>query len=280
MKKLACLILALGIGVPCACLADDAATRQLVAQARYWQQNGRQDLAVGAWQKLLRADENHPEGLIRLGLLEARTGHLAQAQELYQRATQLPSAPAGLAELETVLKAGKTAPTLSTARKQAQSGQAEVATSTDRGAVGTSKPTGQLGLEYYQTLGATAEGWEEARRGLAELARSNPGNQRYLVALARHLTYRESARREGIRQLSALKQPEQTEEVRKSWSQALVRLNARRGDRALFASYLSRFPEDQAVRERLALLDRPLVEIRKSGRAGPSQAGLKLLEQG
>ncbi len=280
MKKLACLILALGIGVPCACLADDAATRQLVEQARYWQQNGRQDLAVGAWQKLLRADENHPEGLIRLGLLEARAGHLAQAQELYQRATQLPSAPAGLAELETVLKAGKTAPTLSTARKQAQSGQAEVATSTDRSALGTSKPTGQLGLEYYQTLGATAEGWEEARRGLAELARSNPGNQRYLLALARHLTYRESARREGIRQLSALTQPEQTEEVRKSWSQALVRLNARRGDRALFASYLSRFPEDQAVRERLALLDRPLVEIRKAGRAGPSQAGLKLLEQG
>ena len=280
MKKLVCLLFALGLGLADAWSADDAATRQLVGQAQYWQQNGRDDLASDAWKKLLRADASHPEGLVRLGLLEARAGRLAQAQELYQRATQLPSAPAGLAELETVLKSGKSAPTLGIARKQAQSGQAEAATSTYRSALGTSKPTGQLGLEYYQTLGATAEGWEEARRGLAELARSNPGNQRYLVALARHLTYRESARREGIRQLSVLKQPEQPEEVRKSLSQALVWLNARRGDRALFVSYLSRFPDDQAVRERLALLDRPLVETRKAGRVGPSQAGFKLLEQG
>ncbi len=280
MKRLVCLLSALGIGIPGAWSADDAATRQLVAQAHYWQQNGRDDLASDAWKKLLRADVNHPEGLVRLGLLEARAGHVAQAQELYQRATQLPSAPAGLAELETVLKAGKSAPTISTARKQAQSGQAEAATRTYRSALGTSKPTGQLGLEYYQTLGATREGWEEARRGLEQLARSNPGNQRYQLALARHLTYRESARREGIRQLSTLRQQDQAEEVRKSLSQALVWLNARSGDRALFTGYLSRFPEDQAVRERLALLDQSLVETKKGGRAGRSQAGFKLLEQG
>ena len=207
MKKLACLILALGIGITDVWSADDAATRQLVEQARYWQQNGRADLAVGAWQKLLRADENHPEGLVRLGLLEARAGHVAQAQALYQRATQLPSAPAGLAELETLLNAGKSAPTPGTARKQAQSAQPEAATSTSRSASATAKPTGQSGLENYQTLGAT---------------------------------------REGIRQLSAVKQQDPTEKVR----------------------------------ERSAPLDRSLPETRKGGRAGSSQAGFKLLEQG
>lgn len=280
MKKLVFLFLALSIVVPKAGAVDDAATRQLVAQARYWQQNGRDELASDAWKKLLRADANHPEGLVRLGLLEARAGHVAQAQDLYRRATQLASVPAGLAELETVLKAGKNAPTLNIARSQAQSGQAEAATSTYRSALGTSKPTGSLGLEYYQTLGGTREGWEEARRGLTELARSNPGNQRYLLALARHLTYRESSRREGIRQLATMRQPEQAEEVRKSWSQALVWLNARRSDRALFTGYLDRFSDDQAVRERLALLERASVESRKGGRAGPSQAGFKLLERG
>jgi len=280
MKRLACLILVLGIGLPCAWSADDVGTRQLVEQARYWQQNGREDLAADGWRKLLRADASHPEGLVRLGLLEARAGHAAQAQELYQRASKLPSAPAGLAELETVLNAGKNAPALSTARKQAQSGQAEAATNTYRSALGTDKPAGQLGLEYYQTLGATSEGWEEARRGLEELVRNNPGNQRYQLGLARHLTYRESARREGIRQLSSLKREEQTEDVRKSLSQALVWLNARRGDRVLFTRHLSRFPEDKDVRERLALLDRTLLESKKTVRARPSQAGFALLEQG
>ena len=278
MKKLILLIVALGSGLSSAWAADDAATRKLVEQARYWQQSGRDDLAIGAWQKLLRADANHPEGLVRLGVLQARAGQLAQAQELYLRATQLAAAPAGLAELEMALRAGKNAPAIRAARKLAQAGQPEAAASNYRSALGTSKPTGQLGLEYYQTLGATREGWDEARGGLEELVRASPENPRYVFALARHLTYREATRREGIRRLSAMSQADP--EVRQSLSQALVWLDARRADRALMTGYLSRNPDDQAVQERLAALDQSLADARKGVRQKPSQAGFTLLEQG
>lgn len=279
--KLICLIFALGSAIQSAWSADDVATRQLVDQARYWQQNAREDLAAGAWRKLLRADSSHPEALIRLGLIEARAGRVVEAQELYRRAAQLSSAPAGLADLESALKAGKNAPAIDTARKQAQTGQAEAAASSYRSALGTSKPTGQLGLEYYQTLGATRDGWEEGRRGLEELARNNPGNQRYLLALARHLTYRESGRREGIRQLAVLSQRDQADqEVQKSLRQALVWLNARRTDRALFTAYLSRYPEDPEIQKRLTLLDRPAPAARKSAQVSPNQLAFNLLAEG
>lgn len=279
--KQSCLILALGFALQAAWSADDLAARQLVEQARYWQQNAREDLAADAWRKLLRADANHPEALIRLGIIEARAGRVAQAGELYRRAAQLSSPPAGLADLETALKAGKNAPAIDTARKQAQAGQAEEAVTSYRSALGTSKPTGQMGLEYYQTLGATRGGWEQARRGLEELLRNNPGNLRYQLALAQHLTYRESGRREGIRQLAALSQQQPTDpEVQKSLHQALVWLNARRGDRVLFTAYLSRYPEDEVIRQRLAGLDRPASTAGKKARELPGQVGFRLLAQG
>lgn len=275
------LLLALGCATSAAWSADNAATRQLVDQAKHWQQISRDDLAVGAWQKLLRADANHPEALIRLGLLEARAGHVPQAEELYRRAALLSPAPAGLSELEVALRVGKNASAIEAARKQAQSGQAEQAINTYRNALGGAKPAGQLGLEYYQTLGATPAGWEEGRRGLLELVQKNPGNQRYALALARHLTYQESTRREGIRQLVALGLRDQADpEVQKSLRQALLWLNAGRGDRALLSSYLSRHPDDQAIKERLARLDRPAAAPVKGARMGQSQLGFKALEQG
>ena len=279
MKKLAWLILALSSCAQLGWAADDPLAQRLIDQARYWQQKNREDLAADAWRKLLRAVPNHPMALIQLGAIEARAGHFKEAEELHARAAALTPPPPGLGELETALKLGR-APVaqLSAARQQAQAGQAQEAVKNYREILGQSKPAGQFGLEYYQTLGATREGWEEARRGLEELVRANPGDARYLLALARHLTYRETTRREGIRQLATLAPTDP--EAQKAWRQALVWLNARAADRALFASYLGRFPSDQAVIERLRVLDRPAVVYRPNPLELARQAGFKLLEKG
>ncbi|MEN9867037.1 MAG: hypothetical protein RL748_2627, partial [Pseudomonadota bacterium] len=281
-----CLGLSLALALcPPAWAAEDPTVQKLIDQARYWQQKKRDDLAADAWRKLLRVDPDHALALIQLGTLEARAGNSKEAQEIYQRAKTLKTPPPGLAELETALKVQTAAPEeLKSARKQAQSGQAEEAVKSYRTILGETQPTGQFGLEYYQTLGGTREGWDEARRGMEQLAKSHPGDPVYLQALARHLTYRESTRREGIRQLAHLGQQGQgDQETQKAWRQALVWLGARSADRPLFQQYLTLFPNDQAVRERLRLLDRPAIA---ASTAAPDlaelekRAGFKWLDAG
>jgi tetratricopeptide (TPR) repeat protein len=279
MKKLVLLMQTLALASQPAWAADDPVARRLIEQARYWQQKNRNDLASDAWHKLLRANPADPVGLIELGMLEARAGRVKEAEELYVSASRLNPPPPGLSELATALKVGTAPPAaLSNAREQAQGGNADEAVKSYRGILGETKPTGQFGLEYYTTLGATREGWEEARRGLEELARNNPGDTRYMLALAKHLTYREPTRREGIRQLAALAAREPA--AQKSWRQALVWLGARPGDRALFQAYLTRYADDQAVIERMRQLDRPVVVYRPDPKDIARQAGFRLLEQG
>ena len=279
------LALALALAFsPCFGAVDDPVVQKLIEQARFWQQKNRPDLAADAWRKLLRTDPNHPLALVQLGTLEAQAGNIKEADDLYQRAKALKEVPVGLAELETAFKIQRAVPAdLSNARKQAQAGQPEQAIKAFQNILGETKPAGQFGLEYYQTLGGTREGWDEARRGMEQLVRENPGDQTYLLALARHLTYRESTRREGIRQLSRLAQQEATaQEAKKAWRQGLVWLGARAADRSLYQQYLSIFSNDQAVRERLRQLDKPssLVSQKPDLAALERRAGFRWLNSG
>ena len=258
---------------------EDPVANRLIEQARYWQQRSREDLAADAWRKLLRADPNHPIALVQLGVIEARAGHFKEAAELQSRASRLTPLPAGISELDSALKVGAAAqPLLSNARKLVQTGQPKEALKSFSGVFGENKPVGQVGLEYYKALGSTPEGWDAARVGIEELARANPGDTRYLVALAQHLSYREPTRREAIRQLAAL--AEQDPEAKKAWREALVWLGARPTDRPLFVAYLKRYPEDQAVAERLRLLEKPADVYRPDPRELARQTAFKLLQFG
>lgn len=263
--------------------ADDMATRRLIEQAQYWQKKGRDDLASGIWKKLLQADPNNPEALVELGSIEARAGRVQDAEALAARARALPSPPERLAELEVLLKVGRSRPEeLATARKEAQAGASDEAVTRYKTILGDTKPEGPLGLEYYQTLGGTSGGWEEARRGLESLAQKHPGDERYLLALAKHLTYREATRREGIRQLAALATHGQSaEETQKAWRQALVWLGKQRpSDQAFYDTYLKRFPNDQILRERLSQADKTPVTYRPTPEQLARQAGFAQLNKG
>lgn len=278
MTKLACLVLALTQGAAPAWAAPADASRVLVEQATYWQQKNRDDLAGDAWRKLLRAEPDHPQALIQLAKIELRAGNVTEAQALYERAAKLNPPPAGLTELANSLKMGTVPPSeLDAARKQAQAGQPEAAVKQYKKALRGERPAGALGLEYYQTLGGTREGWAEARQGLEKLAKDHPGDKKYLLALAKHLTYRETTRREGIRQLVALSADAEAD---RAWRQALVWLDARKNDRKLFEEFLSRHPDDAGIKSRLANLDRPTRSYRPSAEALARQSGFRSLNQG
>lgn len=285
------LALALGLGLPLGLggmptLAQaNPATDRLIEQARAWEQKGRDDLAADAWRKLLRADPKHPQALLQLGLIEARGGQAKAAQAYYERAASLVPPPAGLSELASALKLGSLpVERLAAARQQAQAGQSEAAVKEYKALLGDTLPSGPLGLEYYQTLGGTEAGWEEARRGLEELVRSQPEQGRYRLALARHLTYREPSRREGLRQLAALFASGGGDEVRSAWRQGLAWLGNNPADQALVEAYLKRFPDDAAMRERLNAMERNRAQARSTARPNPlalaRQAGFQALNQG
>ncbi|MEQ1917289.1 MAG: cellulose synthase subunit BcsC-related outer membrane protein [Gallionella sp.] len=278
MTKLACLVLALTQGAGPAWAAVDNASQVLIEQATYWQQKNRDDLAGDAWRKLLRAEPNHPQALIQLAKIELRAGNVTEAQALYERAARLSPPPVGLTELASSLRMGTVpASELDVARKQAQAGQPDAAVKQYKKALKGERPSGALGLEYYQTLGGTREGWGEARQGLETLAKNHPGDKTYLLALAKHLTYRETTRREGIRQLVALSSDVEAD---RAWRQALVWLDAKKSDRKLFEEFLARHPEDAGIKSRLASLDRPTRSYRPSAEALARQSGFRSLNQG
>ena len=278
MTKLACLMLALTQGVTPVCAATDQASQVLIEQATYWQQKNRDDLAGDAWRKLLRAEPDHPQALIQLAKIEMRAGNMAEAKALYERAARLTPPPAGLNELGSNLQLGTVPPSeLDAARKQAQAGQPDAAVKQYKKALKGERPSGGLGLEYYQTLGGTREGWSEARQGLETLAKNHPGDKTYLLALAKHLTYRETTRREGIRQLVALSGDAEADSA---WRQALVWLDAKQGDRKLFEEYLARHQDDVGIKSRLASLDRPSRSYRPSAEALARQSGYRSFNQG
>ena len=111
LGKLAVLAISLGFFTLPALSADDLIASELVSQAREWQQKSRDDLAAEIWRKLLRANPQHSEALVKLGIIEARAGNRSEADALYKRAVQLAKPPLGLSQLSAALSADKsTAP--------------------------------------------------------------------------------------------------------------------------------------------------------------------------
>lgn len=107
MGKAALLAITLVVSAlaqPVKAATDDLIASEMVDQAREWQQKDRDDLAAEIWRKLLRANPKHPEALIKLGVIEARSGHRSEAKTLYNQASRLTPPPIGLKQLSAALE--------------------------------------------------------------------------------------------------------------------------------------------------------------------------------
>ncbi|SAK49741.1 cellulose synthase subunit BcsC-related outer membrane protein [Caballeronia ptereochthonis] len=224
----------------------------LIDQGKYWQAHKRGDLAEQAWQKVLRIDPKQPDALFGMGMVLADRKDGSGAQQYLAQLRQVAPTYPNIDELGRRL--GETSArdlTVNDARRLAQSGHRASAVQEYRRAIEGKPATPALQLEYYQALAATAQGWDEARRGLEQLARQNPDDPRYQLAYAQHLTYRDSTRRDGIARLAKLSGDRAVgADARKSWRQALLWLGARASDAPLFQAYLQIAPDDAAVKAR------------------------------
>jgi Flp pilus assembly protein TadD len=265
---------------------DGGAKTTLAQQARSWEDRGRSDFAAAAWRKLLAVEPANSDALYGLALAQINLGQAqAAAEPLATLRRARPDHP-GLRKLERHIAQGSNdTGLLKEARRLAAASQYDAASREYELLLSDRTPQGPLALEYYQTLGGTSAGWEPARRGLERLTRTEPGDARYALALARHLSYREPSRRDAIRQLAALMRsdqsgsadaaasstppalsPEQRQEAREAWRQALLWLDARDADQPLYRQFLEA-GDDAPVRARLTTLQQGVEEGRRSAEA-------------
>ncbi|ASW00547.1 cellulose synthase subunit BcsC-related outer membrane protein [Paraburkholderia aromaticivorans] len=224
----------------------------LIDQGKYWQSHQRGDLAEQAWQKVLRIDPKQPDALFGMGMVLADRKDGAGAQQYLARLKAAAPNYPNLDELGRRLgESSLRDQTVNDARRLAQSGQSASAVQEYQRALNGKPATPELQLEYYQALSATPQGWDQARRGLEQLARDNPDDPRYALAYAQHLTYRDVTRRDGIARLQKLAGDSTVgASAKKSWRQALLWLDARPSDAALYQAYLQTAMDDAAVKAR------------------------------
>ena len=231
---------------------DSDALEQLLENVRYWQARGRADKAAEAWHKVLRSVPTHPEALADLALFAARSGKNTEARGYLDRLKKAHPNSSRVPQLEAALGLGaKYDDFLTQARTAVRSGKVAEGLDLYRKIFAGQAPSGPVGLEYYQTLGGTAGGWEEARTGLARLVSDNASDPRYGVGFARHLTYVEATRRDGIDRLEQLADGGEGRNARAAWRQALLWLLIGPNDFPRYERYLQRFPNDQEVKGRV-----------------------------
>ena len=232
-------------------MAQDPA-RLLLEQGQYWQAQGNSERATEAWQKLLRMNPGQPEAFYGLARAELDAKRPDEAVRYLEQLRRARPGHALIARLEQEIALARNSAQLQAARQQARSGQPAQAVDSYQAALGGKPPTGPLALEYYQTLGSTPGGWEEARRGLEALAQESPGDARIALVLAQHLTYRESTRRQGIAQLARLAdRADVGKAATESWRKALAWTGSRTSDAPLYQAFLRANPGDAAVQARL-----------------------------
>ena len=240
-------------------LADDAlAVKTLTEQARFWESKGRTELAAAAWKRLLQIDPKNPDALAGLAQSELANNRPEAARALTEELKRQPQASREAIRRIENATAQKSLNTklLDQARAASRAGKLDEAVGLYRQLLEGQPLTGPIALEFYQTLGGTTTGWEEARKGFERLSREDAGNNAVALAYGQHLTYRAATRREGIRLLSELaRKPQVGSSALDAWRRALIWLEATRSDTSLFQAFLQVQPNDAAIKARIASLN-------------------------
>lgn len=240
---------------PIAGASDNVAVKTLTEQARFWEGKGRSDLAAAAWKRLLQIEPRNSEALAGLAQFELDNNRLDAARAITEELRKQPEVNREAIRRIEGATSQKTvnAKLLDQARVAARAGRSEEAVGLYRQLLEGRPLSGPLALEYYQTLGGTNTGWEEARRGLEKLLADDQDNSSVGVAYGQHLTYRASTRREGIRLLAGLAGKQQvSKSAVDAWRKALIWLEASKSDLSLFQVYLNFQPNDAAIKARVA----------------------------
>lgn len=241
----------------------DAQLQPLIAQAHYWEDRGRYDLARESWLKLLRVQPDNVQALEGLAMAEARSNKPEAAEVYLERLKEAHPKHPAIPRIESAIQQGAIDQTkLEEPRGLARQGRYQEAVDSYRTLFGGEVPGGRLGLEYYQTLAGVEGKWDEARQGIERLAKDYPEDPVYRLALAQHLTYREDSRRDGISRLAQLADNAAVSvQARQAWRQALLWLSTDANDRRYYRAYLDEYGDDPEVAAKLRSVQEAVASV-------------------
>ncbi len=279
----AALILAGLLSMPVFATPETGVEAGLRHSASMWEAKGRTDIARDILEKALSI-ETDPEVLLQLGSIELRSGNIELAagylQRLEQRYPQHPDTRA-LRSLYRVYTEDKQR--LASARLMARAGKNEEAAKIMRQLFPDAPPTGEMGIEYYQIVGSTAQGQRTALADLAKLYQTG-GDVRYRLAWLK-LRDAHSSKLAYLHDYEALAtNPEvNRQELRADWWAAISHLPTLPENEPWVRHYLKEFPDDQKAIDYLADLQQrheEAVRIARDPAVRARNAGFSLLQQG
>ncbi|WP_370203349.1 cellulose biosynthesis protein BcsC [Alloalcanivorax venustensis] len=232
--------------------AGESSLDALFSQATFWRANNRPDLARDALERVLAVEPDNARALRGMGELALAADDRDGARQWLDRLRERAPGSEDAARLQAALRREQISNgDLMEARALAKAGDAGAAVARYEALFDGAGPPPDLALEYYQTLAGVDARWREARDGLEQLVRDNPGDPAARQALAEVLTYRQATRDQGIEQLAGLWRDQERLQVIAPWRQALLWLPQEPASADALRDYLAVRPDDEVVRERL-----------------------------
>ncbi len=238
---------------------SDAAIRILLEQASYWRSQYQSDRAMESLSRVLLIDKSNADALAMLAPIQAELGQAQAAQDSLARLRAAHPADPRIASVDQSLKSGELdQKQLAEARRLASEGHASDAVLAYQRVFKGETPLPGLAIEYYQTLGGSEGGFDQARDALARLVTQNPQDLRAQLAFAQIQTFRESTRLEGIKRLELLAtRPAVGEQANKALKEALTWLPNEPSSVDSLDAYLRRNPSDTDLKTKLELARNP-----------------------
>jgi Tfp pilus assembly protein PilF len=247
---------------------NDTAVKKLLTQASYWHSKAHDDMALEALQKVLAVDESNIDAMYLTALYQLQRGNTQQSEIWRKKIAVIDPQDPRLASLNSASAMQSISPAqLNAARSLAQRGQTKDAVAAYR-AMFNGNPPDDLALEYYQTMAGDSASWPIAVAALRQRSTMLPDDAASKQALGMALTYQPATRREGITLLSALAPEDKSAD--KALQQALLWLEPKPSDQAIYTGYAERHPEDSA----------PMEHYRKSVEGDATKSGFDALNSG
>ncbi|HEV3429154.1 MAG TPA: cellulose synthase subunit BcsC-related outer membrane protein [Paraburkholderia sp.] len=241
--------------------AQDATSRMLLEQGRYWQAHDKPDLAAQSWQKLLSTDPKQPEGLYGMATVAIGKKQFALANDylakLRAAAPDSRFVPQLEQDLRLAVEPGKS--TLAKARQMAQDAVNQndtkalaVAIAQYNKALGGKAPQGGVAREYYTYLGYTEGNTEQGIEGLERLNTETPNDPYTQLALAQHQVRDERERAAGVALLEKLAaRPDIGGQATEAWRSVLTWVAPTPKNKSWFEDYLKLHPDDDEIRHQM-----------------------------